>query len=183
MQSTAGYIKLKLYQKHVKSKQIVLIVGDLNAHHKLWHSKRNNHSGLHLVNFINEHKLHNLNYKTPTHFATTGAFTIIDFALVSHSLLDRTQTTVLEDTLSSDHFPLVTQLNTNFTDYLYTSDRFNTRKANWNLFNETVDLSKTYSPDINTFNSNIINQITEAANLAIPRLKSHNKHKKKLIPY
>ncbi len=85
-----------------------LVVGDFNCRHTLWGETTITPRGCSLESFLSSSDLVLLNTDHPTHFDTrTQSFSCLDLPLCSPSLqLDFTWT-VLDQLISSDHFPIL----------------------------------------------------------------------------
>jgi ribonuclease HI len=165
-----------------------VIVGDFNTHHPWWDPRRpQSPNSLYLLDFI---KLYSLNLvNTPgegTFYRPNMAFpSVIDLSLVTKSILNRVQDWQILPDLGSDHYGvLFTIYNRQNTSNTSNTSRFNTRKANWKLFKELLQSSKTIKNL--QFNSNqnldllaetFTNSIIEAATTSIPK-SSNNPYSK-----
>lgn len=106
-------------------------MGDFNAHNVIWGSETTDKRGKLIENLTNNEQLIILNNGQPTHVSANGTFTTIDLALSSPSVANFFNTYVLEDSYSSDHFPLV-----------FTCDALNqqsTRKK-WQFFSKRLHM-------------------------------------------
>ncbi|CAC5405317.1 unnamed protein product [Mytilus coruscus] len=105
-------IKFNDYQEvlHNLSDNIVLL-GDFNSRSSMWGSSTTDSNGNIIEKVIDQNNLIILNDGTGTFQTVTGNRTQIDLTLVSASLANDSQWSVLDDKLGSDHFPDLTVLN------------------------------------------------------------------------
>ena len=148
-----------------------LIAGDFNAHHPLLHSlSATNAAGIHLARLledINTVKL--LNDGQPTHVRGGR----LDLTIVTAALATGA-TWTLHQTLTSDHFATITDLHVDAPDIPLPPPKWNTKKADWNLFRTTMDAWwNSYDPcnDLNQREADFTEAITRAADIAIPKTK------------
>ncbi|XP_024891732.1 uncharacterized protein LOC112467498 [Temnothorax curvispinosus] len=89
-----------------------LIVGDLNAHHRLCGCARNDNIGNRLASRIESHNYLILNDFTSTRFnPNTNSGSIIDLALASLDLAGVCCLRTLDDPMANDHYPIETIIN------------------------------------------------------------------------
>ena len=118
----------------------ILIVGDFNAHHNLWSNRsvEPRRGGQHLSTHIIESSLVLLNDGSFTRLPerATDSSTAIDLSLVSSCLAPVCQWLLQDDTLGSDHLPIIIQIQSNDIKELEHDLEvgFDTNKADWSLF-------------------------------------------------
>ena len=84
-----------------------LLLGDYNAHNKLWGCRRNNGRGTTIENFILNNNLCYLNDKSPTHVDPRGPSTsAIDLSFCHPSIYLDFTWRVGEELCGSDHYPI-----------------------------------------------------------------------------
>ena len=96
-----------------------------------------------------------------------------DLTLVSADLMQQIQTKVTDGVGSSDHFPIVINIETPGKRKYEQWTRWNFKKADWNQYKSTsdrllqeVDLS---NQDVNNITKDVTQAILEAAKKCIPR--------------
>jgi hypothetical protein len=148
-----------------------LILGDVNAHHQLWHSEANEDArGRLLVDTITGLNFGVINEDQPTR-VTANASTAPDVSIASSSLIP-TVNWNLDNSLSSDHLPIIISLaaeitKTNTPNFTYV----NYNKADWpnfqvyteNIFSAAREVTDVFEAE--KYFSKIIQQ---AANKYIP---------------
>lgn len=123
-----------------KNNEQVLILGDFNAHHDLWTNKKVNptRGGQYLSNHIIESSLVLLNDGSYTRIPErpNDSCTAIDLSLISASLAHQCQWSIQDDSLGSDHLPIIIDIFTDDLEYIEKDleNGFNTDKADWTLF-------------------------------------------------
>ena len=118
----------------------ILIVGDFNAHHSHWNnsiidSKR---GGQNLYQNLIKSSLTLLNDGSITRIPdrNNDSCSAIDLAFISASLSTKSYWSIQDDTLGSDHLPIIINI---VNDFYQTVEKeleigFDTKKADWNLF-------------------------------------------------
>lgn len=164
----------------------ILILGDLNAHHKSWRSKYPNTKGNYINKFLEENSLVLLNDTIPTHNCFTGNFSLIDLSIASTNLALDTNINILENTFGSDHHPILIQLNTTIQDNFEPVEKYNLKNADWNAFKKSIHLpfEELYDENIDIFYTNILGKIISAADHSIPKTNTNkNRKQNKTVPY
>jgi len=149
----------------------VLLLGDFNAHSIMWGCPTTNRLGKLIEKCLHQYDLSLLNDGTHTHvcsaFATTSA---IDLSICTPRLVTDFKWSVSTDTYSSDHFPLVIESGGNQESHIPV--KWNTRKANWDKFNESLFIdSNILSLSCDEMVESITHSIIAAANNSIPKTK------------
>ena len=117
-----------------------VILGDFNAHHCVWGSQRSDGRGRQMMDFIAGSDLVILNDGSPTRVDDgTGDVSSIDLSLVSSNLATRFSWATYDDTLGSDHLPIVLSLSCDFVRTPSTP-KFNYKRADWGNFSRVVKL-------------------------------------------
>jgi len=119
----------------------VIIVGDMNAKSPLWGSDTYDTRGRDLDDAINAHKYVVLNTGQGTHQTSTGLMTAIDVSLASRQLASKCSWAALNNTLGSDHVPIVITVNARVDRQLATTPKWKLSKADWNTFREILTKS------------------------------------------
>lgn len=102
-------IDVGLYQA-LFTRPNTIIVGDLNAKNKLWNSATENGRGRAIETLVTQHNYVVLNTGQPTFQNSRGHTSHIDLALVSHSLGAKCTWTTMNNTMGSDHMPMITEV-------------------------------------------------------------------------
>ena len=114
--------------------------GDFNAHSPLWGARYSNFQGRELCSAVLDHGLTPLNDSVPTFLAATGRSSgNLDLVFLTSSRIGVASVWVTEDTLGSDHFLVLGDLEVSPRYARSTSNRFNTKNADWIRFRELVD--------------------------------------------
>ena len=175
----------KLFDKNT------IIIGDLNARHKLWGSSSNDPRGKQIEDLLDAHNFVVINTGQPTYQHYNGQRSHLDIALVSNSLAARSAWTVLNNTMGSDHSPTVVTLNNVYQrheNFGHLPEKFKFDRANWNQFKEScrsaVTVDTVYDDNVDLFYNQLVNGLVTAAEDSIPRSKPNGrKTKHKTLPY
>lgn len=166
-----------------------IILGDLNIRDPLWDnlSKKSNSKSRELLNFIEANNLIVLNSGDGTRIdEATGKMTALDLTLASSEACQNFNWYVHEDTLSSDHFPIMTSINLGHKRVPNTSiPRWNLNKADWTLFTELSKKMK-INFDHNTINENneqFIQELTKICDQTIPKTKPNSDQTHRRLPW
>ncbi|TGZ47961.1 hypothetical protein DBV15_10259, partial [Temnothorax longispinosus] len=149
--------------------KFALIVGDFNAHHRLWGCKRNDSAGIRLASCIESFNYWALNDSSNTRFNpcnNTGS--IIDLALASPDLACACCTTTLDDPMASDHYPVETVINGKFSMMKRLAYKLKLDKEQLLKLNARLEKISRESPPTTTDNEledyeQLINSIKEVA--------------------
>ena len=162
----------------------IIMTGDFNAWSPLWGSPNSNNKGTAIENLLLNSNLSVLNDGTPTHFSTHNTFSHIDLTISSLSIVPMCRWQVIEDLHNSDHYPILTQVQTN-SQYPQTKlSKFNIKKANWVTYqNKIFQFNQHFSTSLNVNKeaASIRNIIKLSANESIPI--SSNKKRTKTVPW
>ena len=159
-----------------------VIMGDFNGRHPMWGDSTSNSRGNVIFPFIEDQELAILNTGAPTHFhMQTGTFSVIDLSLCSPDCFLDFSWEVLDDSLGSDHFPILIDIVDEIP--VSRSPRWILDKANWALFKALTQLEVNVE-DFATIDDalDFLNKIIIDASLkSIPR--SSGKFKRKPVPW
>ena len=165
-----------------------IITGDFNAHSPLWEKNCTITTNKRFLENILDSKLYLLNNGQYTRIPDNPNHspTAIDLTLVSPELATSCSWSPWNDTLNSDHFPIIITFDNNHKtscdSYPDKIPRFNYKLANWDTFalklyetqfNKNIFDSTQIDFIYNTFTKAIIN----AAKASMPQLKSQNTQK------
>lgn len=147
-----------------------IVMGDFNAHNLLWGSAQSDCRGRVIEKVILESNISLLNTGQHTHLSYSyKTFSCIDLTLVSPILINYFDWHVEEDLYSSDHFPIILSLSHNNSNVNNTRRiKWDVKKGNWDLYNKNICLDIVMNDDIDLYESNITNEIVNAAKKAIP---------------
>ncbi|CAC5408137.1 unnamed protein product [Mytilus coruscus] len=180
-------IKFNDYQEvlHNLSDNIVLL-GDFNSRSSMWGSSTTDSNGNIIEKVIDQNNMIILNDGTGTFQTVTGNRTQIDLTLVSASLANDSQWSVLDDQLGSDHFPVLTVLNAKpVKNKVCTPQRWIYDKADWHRFTtlcNEINIDNIKHDDIEIFNQNFCEVVTKIADETIPKT-SGTVHTRKNCPW
>ena len=154
----------------------LLLVGDFNAHNPLWDELQlADQSGINLESFILESEFCCLNESdVPTYFSNThGSYSSVDITLCSADVADQFEWTVLDDSHSSDHFPIIIDYLNRFPQSF--SPRYNLHKADWDKYLlHTRNIPPfPHHQDHNITCDFVTDFITNAADKCIPKTSPH----------
>ena len=159
-----------------------LILGDFNAHNKLWGCSKNDKRGLTIEKFIDRHNLCYLNDKSPTHIdAKNLTQSAIDLSFCHPSLFLDFSWSVSDELCGSDHYPI-------FLDHSLANEgqrlpRWQLHRADWQQYRKlcqeqiTLETHLFANDPIKTFTETILN----IADKCIP--KSSTDPKKPFFPW
>jgi ribonuclease HI/endonuclease/exonuclease/phosphatase family metal-dependent hydrolase len=156
-----------------------LLLGDFNAHHPMWHDPRQTDArGRTIVDLITENDVALLDKNKMTHiWKVDKTMSHIDLSICSTELLPHYQWEVHEETLNSDHFPILLKTSTPMEELR--PEKWIPGKADWNKFKEQTNTDR----NIQEFNTveeaaNFLeSHIKEAASKTIPKTKGIMKTK------
>ena len=116
-----------------------LILGDINAHDQLWHSRIQDSRGQLLAEEILDSNLGVMNEDVPTRLPSNNQPTSPDISLASHSLLPHAKWETVTS-LGSDHLPIIITISTNIKpSYSENRKYINFNKADWKTFQEETE--------------------------------------------
>ncbi|MCG8034496.1 MAG: reverse transcriptase-like protein [Candidatus Thiodiazotropha taylori] len=175
----------EIYQKLGKKS---IFLGDFNARHELWETdlnpKAEKRRGLDLVEFINTTDYVVLNTGCGTRLnVERGSTSAIDLTLVSAPLCGSSEWRVGDDTMGSDHFPILTSLNVNHKCVTQRpARRWKLDKADWDLFRQKLKNIKISLEGTNIDENNeiFVSEIMAACEKTIPKTQPNNKQKNTL---
>jgi len=166
-----------------------LIIGDINAKSKLWGSPRPDERGLMFEELIDMHNASVINTGQPTYQHHNGSLSHLDVSIVSSALATRSNWSVLNNTMGSDHCPTVVTINDTqpFVEQ-GNPPRFKLSKADWSHYkricNESLTAQATYDDDIAIHSRRVTEVIIAAAERCVPQSKpGRKKLKHKPLPY
>ncbi|KAF4527726.1 hypothetical protein B566_EDAN012989 [Ephemera danica] len=158
----------------------IIMGGDLNAHHQAWGSLISTPKGQNIVQFIENNDLACLNSGKFTRLGQPNQRnSAIDITIVSANLIINSHWDTYEDSLGSDHLPIISKFKKN-SNHLNNSN-FSTpgkrlfKKANWQAF--TTELQQRLShwnehepinPSTPLMYSNFIQHLDQVADSFIP---------------
>ena len=156
-----------------------ILVGDFNSHNQLWGSKSTDSRGKKIEKLLLENDdIILLNDDQPTHFNISNAsFSSIDLSFCSASISHRLDWEAKEDLYDSDHFPIKLELQNPLPTLFNFTSRWKFPKADWVLYGEIMNskIEQLKIPsfgngvDIDDLVAELVETITEAANISIPK--------------
>ena len=162
-----------------------LVAGDFNAHSSFWEKDCPQTTSNRLVENIMDSSLYLLNDGRVTRIPdiSTHRATSIDLSLISPELACNSTWQTFDDTLGSDHVPIIIKLNEKHDTIVSTKDKipkYNYKYADWTKFENILnscDINNVNDEDINLMYSNIRKLILSAADESIPKVHSVQKNK------
>ena len=173
-----------------------LILADVNAHNSLWGSNTNSKIGKILARVIQENELtiHNTGESTRIGQKANENDTSIDLTLSENlESIKINSWEVLDDSLSSDHFPIHlscgTNVKNNFTPP--NSLHFKMDKANWNQFEtetRNFDWATCRNNNLEEYSKNVVGSLIDISKKCIPHSDPNSKkplpkHANKSVPW
>lgn len=117
-----------------------IFCGDFNAHHGMWGPIPDDRHGKILADAIDYLELVVLNDGTPTRVNPMGNHSAVDISFTSHVLVDRLAWEVLDDTMGSDHYPIVIGIQINPKSFTVNpSTKWNDSRADWDTFHKVLE--------------------------------------------
>lgn len=128
-----------------------LIYGDFNAHAPLWGYTNCNRNGTTITEMIDEYFLVLVNDETPTYNNQNSIYSsILDLIITTPTLSAITEFRVINASFSSDHHPIILQVQLTPTYHVSNSIRYNLSNVDWILFHSLMDeFSKGINNDLN----------------------------------
>uniref|UniRef100_A0ABD2XNX3 Endonuclease/exonuclease/phosphatase domain-containing protein n=1 Tax=Trichogramma kaykai TaxID=54128 RepID=A0ABD2XNX3_9HYME len=139
----------------------LFFLGDFNAHHPWWGSKKVCAYGQTMFDEIDVDKIALLNDGSAIHVSLTNGMyetSCIDLTFISINLLLDTQWRVLDDSWGSDHFPIEICYNVFIQTQIKIDYRYNLKKINWDFFNTQLAENKYIFNGLNYLNANAIDR-------------------------
>ncbi|CAH2015925.1 unnamed protein product [Acanthoscelides obtectus] len=90
--------------------QDTIVGGDLNAHHSLWGSYKQDHNGCSLVEALNSIDWVLMNDGSSTRLHNNGLNSVVDLTFSSPNLANIIEWKTHVDTLGSDHYPILLEM-------------------------------------------------------------------------
>ncbi|CAC5362522.1 unnamed protein product [Mytilus coruscus] len=164
----------------------IVLLGDFKSRSSMWGSSTTDSNGNIIEKVIDQNNMIILNDGTGTFQTVTGNRTQIDLTLVSASLANDSQWSVLDDQLGSDHFPVLTVLNAKpVKNKVCTPQRWIYDKADWHRFTtlcNEINIDNIKHDDIEIFNQHFCEVVTKIADETIPKT-SGTVHTRKNCPW
>ena len=164
----------------------ILVAGDFNAHAPFWDKECTSVSSNRFVENVVDSSLCLLNDGSITRIPdiATHKPSALDLSFISPVLVPSCKWATHDDTLGSDHLPIIITINEKPELADQQRDKlpkYNYRQADWETFKHILATSDTdgiYHEDINRFYSSFTNVILQAADKTIPKYSSSksNKH-------
>ncbi len=175
------------YLTSLATNKNTIICGDFNAHSALWQSGHTNKAGREVEQFLDESNYVLTNDHTPTHYAPHCSASILDLVVVSPGIAARCDTRVYDDTLGSDHCPVILDFNSAATALTANTHhgnaashffpRWRTSKADWSRFQseaETLITNNLIDEHAQTFADNFTTALTDVANRTLTSVHKAN---------
>ena len=154
-----------------------IISMDSNAHHPAWGSDRPDRRGEIIEDWINENDLIILNDGSPTYETHNGNYTHIDLTICSPSIAAQLNWYVHEDTVHSDHFPIIINTNEGLEEVVR-EPKYKFEQANWKKYVEKLEIPIPKNEQAaNELYEELVNKIIAAADEAIPKTSPNIKFK------
>lgn len=117
------------------------IGGDFNIHNTTWGSTHDDRFSADLINALDEFNLTVLNNGSATHITHTGHGSAIDLSLASCRIAGQSSWEILDDTMGSNHYPIITKFrqNTAITTPVFPSSKWNVKNVDWQMYTQTLE--------------------------------------------
>lgn len=160
-----------------------IVLGDFNGQHPSWGSTTTNHNGKIIEGALEELDLVILNDGSPTRITPPEHnISVVDLSLVSSHMANHASWETIQDTGSSDHFPIfISFCNQNLFDHSINFKRKNFKKADWNSFHDNLSIDLLSKPDI-TYKE-FIDLVEQTSNKTIPTFTLKNNPSKIISPW
>ena len=178
---------MEIIEKTKRNDDYLMIVGDFNAYSGYWFESKTDRRGKQIEKLIEKSNLVVLNNKQGTHIKPNGQCSIIDLILVSPEIATKMEFRVENDTLGSDHYPLVTKLGEDpEINNPPKTEKYLVKKANWTQFTNEAEekLSKcSLTQDPETDYKNYIEILYEVCDGSIPKTRNTKRKLHPAVPY
>lgn len=151
-----------------------IIGGDFNGHNASWGSSKTDDIGRQIINSLENLELSIMNDGSATRLTPPSQNkSVVDITMISSTIAPTISWKVNADTLGSDHFVITMEvfLNLNVNNMVLPKYKWNTNKADWPLYENTLLQHFNTVPTLNSPDekySFFMDGINEAANVAIP---------------
>jgi exonuclease III len=171
----------KTFKKNTKT----IILGDFNAHNRIWGCSQNNSRGKTIETLIDQNNLIILNSGQPTHFQTNANPSAIDLTISTSNISSKIHWNIFNNAMGSDHQPILITYNEPSNQEDPFTPRWKFTKADWKNFEQkchekltpsTFKPDKTIEENLEQFQSTLIEIATEN----IPKTRKPNKKRKPL---
>ena len=158
-----------------------LIGGDFNSHSPFWEKDCVHVTSNRLVENIVDSPLVLLNDGSFTRIPDVSSHrsTAIDLTMLSPKLALSCSWKTYDDTLGSDHVPILITINENANSEDTNPDimipKYNYKRADWSKFTnvlQNIEIANTSEKDIDTLYSTFCNSVLNVANVTIPKLNT-----------
>ena len=153
-----------------------VVAGDFNVSNYLWDASAPIGSGEHLADTIMDSEMTELNDGSITRLGQTNQRdSAIDLTLASADLSNEIHWQTLDDSLQSDHIPIVVEFdNMNLAQSeIDNTPKYQYDKANWDAFqvllSDECSLTNPFDDNIDTYLENIRAMILRSADATIPK--------------
>ena len=164
----------------------VIVLGDLNAYSALFGARTTDTRGRLIEELVDKFGMVVLNTGIGTYVRRTGELSHLDVTIATPNIAKVANWDVLNDTMGSDHFPVITTLRDAATFEETSTPKWSYRRADWNGYRTTCSVLMTpdvISDDVNGSRDRVVAAITEAAERNIPMTKSVYNKLKKSVPF
>lgn len=144
----------------------LIVMGDVNGHHKAWGSPHNNTRGSIVAALANQLDLIILNDGSTT-FSRGRSETVVDVSLASAAITHRLLWSAEPDLRGSDHTPIFLKLDSNATPETSRRPRWLFETADWLTYRSVLDEKLNSSPPESI--QDFINHISSTSSETIPR--------------
>ena len=192
--NTASNSRQEWEQIFNKNDKNIIITGDFNLKHVIWNPEgdfRTDTEATNLIEFMEDRHLSCINDGQITRISEshTHQDSAIDLSIVSNNLLDKAEFMVIDNSIGSDHLPILTIINHNYNeDMIHLKSTWKTKSATpdqWNKFKHMCSTQLNFDPelDINKNFKNITSTLYKILDEAIPKTKNKTVKRKPIHPW
>ena len=164
-------VNSNIFRHCSKLKGATYITGDFNCKNAAWGSTRDDIQGDHLLQTINANSFAILNDGNMTRYDPVhGTEQALDLMVCNFAALSYFNKFTVGPDVGSDHFPIISELN--LSSYAVNKKVRNWKKANWEIFRESLktfqNTSTVSAEDIDSVIGSLTTAITKAIDSACP---------------
>jgi len=164
----------------------VIILGDLNAYSTVFGASTTDNRGRLLEELMDEHNIVTLNTGAGTYVRRTGVTSHLDISMANINIARVANWSVLNDTLGSDHLPVIIKLNEAATMEEAGIPQWAYRRADWDKYKAVCRshlTSEMIIDDVTVSRDRVVTAIIKAAESSIPVTKLTTNPLQKSVPF
>ena len=164
----------------------MIILGDLNAYSTVFGASTTDYRGRLLEEMMDKYKLVALNTGSGTYIRRTGVVSHLDIAMTNTNIACVAHWSVLNDTLGSDHLPIIIRLHEPAIREEMAVPQWSYRRADWDNFKtvcRTLLTTDIIDADVVASRDRVVSAIIQAADSSIPVAKTTCNPLHKSVPF